>query len=86
MSSPYPDARKQRARTVHGGVHPVVKLIDLLAKGLGVEVQRGLVGRKEMVECRVEEADYFRAFVVDDRPRLLVPEYWYSEPAKSRRE
>ncbi len=33
-----------------------------------------------MVECGVEEADNLRAFVVDDRLRLLVPEYRYSEP------
>ena len=73
-------AQAQNVRTVHGIVHPRVYRVDLLAVLLGVDIDGRLFGGKQVVECGVEDADDFRAFVVDNRVRLLVPENRDGEP------
>lgn len=72
-------------RTVHGVVHPLVDRVNLLAVLLGVDIDGRFLGGKQVVEGGVEDANDFRAFVVDDRLRFLVPENRDSESGRQGR-
>lgn len=69
-------------RTVHGVVHPLVKLVDLSTEFLRVNVQLlpFAVG-KLVVECDVEVSNDFRAFVVYDGLEFGVPKNRHREAA-----
>ena len=66
-------------RTVDGVVHPLVELIDLLAEGLGIEVDLSLIRRELVIERCVEHADDLGALVVHNCLLLLVPEHGHGE-------
>jgi len=66
---------------VDGIVHPRVDRVDLLAVLFRVDIDRRFGGGNQLVEGGVEDADDFRAFVVDDRLCFLVPENWDGKPA-----
>lgn len=61
-------------RTVDAWIYPLVYLIDLSLKVCGVNVQVSLVGWKQVVESRIEDANDLRALVVNDCMVFLVPQ------------
>jgi hypothetical protein len=75
------DFNRELGRTVHAVIHPLVDAIDFLAVCLGVDINRCFVCRKQVIECGIEHADNFRAFIVDDRIELVVPQNRDREPS-----
>ena len=59
--------------TIKSVVDPSVQRVDFFPQLLRIEVDRGLVGRHEVIELTVEDADDLRALIVHNGIRLLVP-------------
>ena len=61
-------------------VDPLVYFIDFFTERFGVEVQRCFVGGKQVIEGGVEDADDFRALIIDNRSCLPIPQDRNGEP------
>ena len=59
--------------TVDLGIDPLVQLVNFRTQLARIQVNRGELRLKQLVEGSVEDTDNFRALVVHYRVMLLVP-------------